>query len=288
MMGCPQPSACIQVLETIGGIQAVFPELAGLRELEQPPPHVYDTWRHTLDVLSRLEQVLSVLAVGFDPEAASNIYTALVSHRLGRYRQQLTAYLADELSEGRTLRSMLFFAALYHDAGKSHTRFIEDEGRIRFFEHDRVGAEIIESEGSGLHLSNPEITWLSRVVHYHLRPLLLAQGDDLPSRRAIYRFFRQAKDAGVAVCMLSLADIWGTYGPGMPAAVWSRQIDVARSLLEAWWEMPAEIVTPPIYVNGHELMQAFSLHAWPAGGEIAGRYSGGCSNGGNPGPPTGD
>lgn len=268
MMDCTQPSVCMQVLDTIGGVKVIFPELDALRELKQSPPHVNDAWIHTLDVISWLEQVLSVLAVDYDIDSTQNIYTAMVSHRLGRYRQQITTQLAGELSEGRTLKSMLFFAALYHDVGKSEAQHTDPDGRIRFFDHDRVGAEIIDRRGRWLHLSNPEIVWLNRVVRYHLRPLLLAEDGGHPSRKAIYRFFRQAKDAGIGVCILSLADVWGTYGPGMPAEVWSRHMEVVRSLMEAWWERPAEVVTPPMYVNGRDLMLELSLQPGPLIGSL--------------------
>jgi poly(A) polymerase len=268
MMDCPQPSACVQVLDTIGGVKAIFPELDALRGLKQSLPHVNDAWIHTLDVISRLEQVLSVLSVGFDLDSTQNIYTAMLSHQLGRYRQQITSQLAGELSEGRNLRSLLFFAALYHDVGKPETRSTDPDGRIRYFDHDLVGAEIIDRRCQWLHLSNLEIAWLKLVVRYHLRPLLLTQDGVTPSRRAIYRFFRQAKDSGIGVCLLSLADVWGTYGPGMPAEVWGRYVEVVRSLLEGWWERPAEVVTPPIYVNGRDLIEEFSLQAGPIIGKL--------------------
>lgn len=265
---CPQPSACINVLDTIGGLSVVFPELDALRGLKQSTPHVHDAWHHTLDVLSRLEQVVSILTAGFNPDSASNLYTAVVSHRLGRYRERITTQMVSDLSEGRTLRSLLFFAALYHDAGKPETQHADMDGRIRFFDHDRVGAEILGRRSHWLHLSNHEIDWLKRVVRYHLRPILLGYRDELPTRRTIYRFYRQAKDAGVGVCILSLADVWGTYGPGMPVEVWSKQVDVVRSLLEAWWERPTEIVTPPMFVNGSDLMAEFSLLPGPIIGKL--------------------
>jgi tRNA nucleotidyltransferase domain 2 putative len=43
---------------------------------------------------------------------------------------------------------------------------------------------------------------------------------------------------------------------------------VTRALLEAWWEQPEEKVTPPVLVNGHDLMQAFNLTPGPEIGQL--------------------
>ncbi|MGW8250615.1 MAG: CCA tRNA nucleotidyltransferase [Anaerolineales bacterium] len=268
MFDSPRPSASILVLDRLGGMTVVFPELENLHGLAQSEPHVKDAWQHTRDVVARLEQVLGVLSGEFDAESASNLYSGMLSLRLGRYRQQIQKDLQRQLSEGRSIRSLLFFAALYHDVGKPLTQTYEESGRIRFFDHDRVGSEMIVARSQRLHLSNPEVSWLSRVVRHHLRPILLAQNAGLPSRKAIYRFFRDVQDAGTDVCLLSLADVWGTYGIGMPQGVWDRQIEVVRAMLEAYWEKPDEMVSPPVYVNGRDLIQEFSLQHGPTVGKL--------------------
>src|SRR5207249_10193980 len=44
-----------------------------------------------------------------------------------------------------TLFRSLVFAALFHDVAKPVTARVDETGRIRFNEHDRVGAEITEA-----------------------------------------------------------------------------------------------------------------------------------------------
>ncbi len=264
----PQPATCLRALDLIGALPGVLPEILALRDLPQSPPHVLDAWRHTLDVLARLEMVLSALAEVFYPEAASNLYTGELSLRLGRYRRQITEYLTTELSEGRNLRGLLFLAALYHDVGKSVTAQTDAAGRIRFLNHDQVGANIISQRGRGLHLSRPEIDWLSQVVRNHMRPILLAKIDSGLSRKAIYRFFRATGTTGVGIILLSLADSWATYGAELSQDVWRKQVDTARALLEAWWENLQEVVQPPAYINGHDLISSLGLQSGPEVGEL--------------------
>jgi poly(A) polymerase len=268
ILDSPQPSTSILVLDRLGALTVVFPELEALHGLAQSAPHAEDGWHHTRDVIYRLEQVLSVLSGEFDVESASNLYTGMLALRLGRYRQQIHNDLLRQPSEGRSIRSLLFFAALYHDIGKPHTQRMDELGHIRFFDHDRVGAEIISNRSHKLHLSNIEVSWLTQAVRHHLRPILLAQNDHLPSRRAMYRFFRDAKEAGLEICLLSLADVWGTYGVALPQRVWDRHIEVVRSLMEAYWEKPGEAVSPPVFLNGRDLMQEFSLAPGPTVGKL--------------------
>jgi putative nucleotidyltransferase with HDIG domain len=215
-----------------------------LKGVEQAAPHIHDVWTHTLEVIGKLEALLEALAPEYDPDKAANLMLGLAVLRLGRYRQQLTEHLTTMLTPDRSVRSLLFLAALYHDVGKPSTRKVDEKGRLRFLTHDEVGAAMASRRAKALHLSNAEAERLATIVRHHMRPLLLAQLDELlPTRRAIYRFFRDCGPAGVDICILSLADVLGMYGTTLPQELWAKHLDVVRVLLEAWWEKPAERVT---------------------------------------------
>jgi poly(A) polymerase len=152
---------------------------------------------------------------------------------------------------------------MYHDISKPATRSVEANGRVRFFEHDLQGAQVAHARALAMHLSTAEAERLKTIVQHHLRPMLLAQAGEATSRRAIYRFFRQTGPAGVDICLLSLADFLGTYGAALPQVGWSKHLDIVRLLLEAWWEKPHEVVTPPRLINGQQLMAHFGLKPGP-------------------------
>ncbi|RPI87790.1 MAG: HD domain-containing protein, partial [Chloroflexi bacterium] len=177
-------------------------------------------------------------------------------------------HLAASLSGDRLLDTLLLFAAIYHDAGKPQTRTVEKNGRVRFFNHDELGEKIIAKRARALRLSNVEIEHLSKIVRHHLRPMLLANTGQMPSRRAVYRFFRDTGASGVDVCLLSLADVLATYGPTLPADTWSRHLDVVGTLLEAYWDHPEESVTPPPILNGSELIEETGIPPGPLVGKI--------------------
>lgn len=268
MLEGAQPATAIRLLDMLGALQYVLPEVAVLKGVAQSPPHISDAWDHTLEVVQRLDQVLAVLAEDFDQEKAANWALDFISVQLGRYRTRLAAHLVDPLNVDRSLRGLLFLAGLYHDAGKRSTQCQDEHGRIRFYEHERVSTELATERARQLRLSNAEIDRLALIVRNHMRPLLLAQSNAQPSRRAIYRYFRATGPAGVDIGLLSLADGLATYGPTLARETWAQQLNVVRTLYAAWWEQPEQTVSPPALVNGRDLINIFDLKPGPEIGQI--------------------
>ncbi len=265
----PRPAASIRALDMLGALAHVLPELEILKGVEQTSPHVHDAWEHTLSTVRSLEKLLAVLDPDLDLETDANVYTAPVFRHLGRYRRQLKNYLETDLVIDRQVHSLLFLAALYHDIGKPGSSQLEEvSGRIRFLKHEHEGAEVIVERARQLRLSNAEIAWLETVVKEHMRPTWLAREETGPSNRAVYRFFRDAGEAGVGVVLLSLADLLGTYEHTLPQMRWERQLEVARALLDAWWEQRNERVDPPALISGHDLIRKFDLQPSPLIGEL--------------------
>ena len=145
---------------------------------------------------------------------------------------------------------------------------------MRFLGHDDLGAQIAADRGRALALSAAEVSRLEKIVKAHMRVHFLAntmgpmkaggfthevpEGDRL-SRRSIYRFFKSTGDAGVDICLLSLADLRGTYETALPQALWKAELETCRALLEAYWEKSEEVVSPPRYLSGHDVIEAFGL-----------------------------
>ncbi len=269
ILGGKQIATALRALDMIGALPRVFPELAALKGVTQSPPHIEDVWNHTILTVQNLEKILGLIGVlEHDPDAAGSLTAGLVVLRLGRYRQQIHTHLQTSVSPDRPWQALLFLAALYHDTGKPETREVDENGRIRFFGHEQVGTDLIAERINALRLSNPEISRLKAIVRHHMRPHLLAQVDQLPTRRAIYRFFRDTGEAGVDICLLALADVLATYGTTLTQDTWNHYLDVIRELLEAWWERPEESVNPPALLNGHDLIELFRLTPGPQIGQI--------------------
>ncbi len=264
----PKRSASIRALDLLGALNPVFPELMPLKGLQQSAPHLFDVWEHSLHVLDGLEKVMMALAPEYPSEGASDLQSGLIVLSLGRYRQQLSQHLDSEIVMERPRRALLVFAALLHDAGKALTRSIGEDGRIHFYEHEARGAEMIAELADALHLSNAEKELLVTIVVNHMRPMQLTQTGELPTRKAIYRFFRATGDAGIDICLLSLADLLGKHGSEVPEDKLRAHLDTLRALFEAYYEHPEESVSPPILLNGDELMSEMNLKPGPKVGEL--------------------
>ncbi len=95
--------------------------------------------------------------------------------------------------------------------------------------------------------------FVSTLVAEHLRPVQLAQAGEAPTRRALYRFYRDLGEACPAVLLLALADAAAARGPSMTPEGWSRQVAYMNSLLVRSREEEG-IVHPPRLLSGHDIM----------------------------------
>lgn len=263
----PKPATCLRALDMLGALEPVLPELAALKGIEQSLPHRYDVFEHTLKVLEKLEVALSVLAEEYGQEGAGDLHSGLVVLSLGRYRQQISQRLRQELVPGRPLKALLFLAALHHDSSKLPEETSGEEDPMRFGGHEQVGAARMRARAEALHFSNDEIERLVSIVNQHSQPALMLL-EAPPTRRAIYRYFRAAGEAGVETCLLSVADVMGKYGPELPRTELQDRLDMVRALLEAYFEHYDQIIDPPSLLSGDELMSALGLAPGPDVGRI--------------------
>ena len=267
-----QASASVRALEMLGVLHHILPELEATKGVAQPEPHVHDVWEHTLQVLSALDEILAALAPGYQAEQTGDLFTGLLVLRLGRYREQYAEHFSKLLNTDRSVRGLLFFTALYHDVAKPHCITKDENGRIRFWGHDEKGAEMAAERARVLSLSNDEIERMTAIIKNHMRIHFHTsrkdgEGKD-PSRRAIYRFFKDSGEAGLDLILLALADLRATHGNNLKQETWTAALDVCRIFLENYWERPEEVVSPPKLIDGNEVMRELNLAPGPRVGDV--------------------
>jgi tRNA nucleotidyltransferase/poly(A) polymerase len=262
-----RPTRALRVLDHLGIMTAILPELEALRDLKQPPPHAYDALEHTLAVTERLGQLLDVLADVHDQDAGGDLVLAQASYRLGRFREQIRTLLLTELSVGRNRRQLLYFAALYHDAGKPGSQGDGEAGTLTFHGHERLSAEMVVERARQLRLSGREVDYLDQVVRHHMRLEWLEREEKITGR-AVYRFFRDAGEAGVDAVLVSLADCLGKYAGAPPEDAWARRVEAARQLLQAFYEQRAQCIDPVDLVSGSDLISLLGLQPGPVIGRL--------------------
>jgi tRNA nucleotidyltransferase/poly(A) polymerase len=272
MLGGPRPDAALRAMESIGALAAILPELPALQGVVQAPPHVYDVWNHTLSAVRSLDEILGVVAFQAEPDRWNGLLAGILSGKLGRYRQQIIQHFDQPSRFERDRRSLLFFAALYHDIAKPARQYTGDDGRIHFTGHDESGATVVEERIRALKLSKAETSHIREIVRHHMRfPLLARAMEDQgtqPSKRAIYRFFRAAGTSGVELILLGLADLRGARGPFLSDQAWSAFVDTARILFDNYWGSPEQAVSPAQLLDGNDLMRTFGLDEGPVVGRV--------------------
>ncbi|MEK7873578.1 MAG: HD domain-containing protein, partial [Chloroflexota bacterium] len=112
-----------------------------------------------------------------------------------------------EAGDGHTRATLLKLVALLHDVAKPETRTVEPDGRIRFLGHHILGAERVQRIAERLRLGSRGVRLLALMVENHLRPAALSgDTDDMPTRRALFRDFRDAAAAAMDTLYLNAAD----------------------------------------------------------------------------------
>ncbi len=263
----PKVSSALRILEGFGLLEQLIPEVRALRGLAQPPHHL-DAWEHTLATMSWLETLLNVLAAEYEEDKGSNLLLGMASLKLGRYREQLSRHLEQTTVPGRRLRGILFLTALLHDCGKPSSQTTDSLGKLHFYDHDVRGAEIAYKRAKALALSNQEAEQVALIVRYHMRIHFMTSGKEKVTPRSIYRFFRDTGEAGIDLCLLSLADTLATYGVTIKSARWELELTICRQLLEAWFEQREKRIDPPRLVNGDDLIHQLQLQPGPLIGII--------------------
>jgi tRNA nucleotidyltransferase/poly(A) polymerase len=229
-------------LDTLDLLGRVVPEVNAMRGVTQSPPHAYDVFEHTLH------------AVGSADVVERENYMNLGE---GAFGTQLREHFSQPLSGGRTRREWLRFALLLHDMGKPATRTVDANGRIRYFDHEKVGAEMVGRVLRRLKCSNDEVDHVRTIIRHHMRPLNLALSGGATDRAA-HRFFRDTGDVGVDVVIHSWCDQRGT-GQGEDTEETVATHAVFARLLDRYYHARTQVISPPTLLNGDDIMQELGL-----------------------------
>ncbi|MBA7628873.1 CC-adding tRNA nucleotidyltransferase [subsurface metagenome] len=247
----------LSYLDELGLLTVVFPELAQTKGVEQPKEHFWDVFEHSLQ---------TVLAVDFLLRQGAWEYADGEVLAAVPWSGVLAQHFDREVSSGSTRKVLLKLAALLHDINKPQTKAIDAGGRMRFLGHAKEGAATVANMLERLRFSSKEIKLVETEVRHHLRPGQMSQ-DGLPTRRAIYRYFRDTGEAGIDILFLSLADHLATRGPNLDLAGWQEHTRLVDCVIGRHFEQE-NIVRPPKLVDGHDIINIFGVSPGPEVGEV--------------------
>ena len=239
-------------LDQSGLLSQIFPEIDPNRACAAEYYPGKGVWGHSLDGLKNLEWIFDHLKdeFGADHEAV-----------LDMIRRK------DKDTEGHPRAAIMKLGILFHDIGKAPTAK-KVNGRLRFWQHEYVGARIARRIAERLRFSANARQSVSGFVLAHMRPGSLAHAPEL-TERAKYRFFRDLGSAAVPMLLISLADRY-TYltdaergkGKDLHERVTK---DILRWHFQKLKETPAK---KKKLIDGNILMKALNLKPGPQIGEL--------------------
>jgi len=266
ILALPEPQDALNTFRAWNLEERFFPELADLRGIEQPSPHVYNAHRHSLVTLRWMSCIDALHRLDFTP--AGDLESAIF-HELAPYRRKLQAYLNHLLVPDRPRWLWLRFAALAHDWGKAATASLAEDGRVRFWGHEAISAELAGHWLERKHCASSEISFVSLVCKGHMRPIFLSQGERPPTRRSRYRFYRDLGNAAPGVVLLHLADYLATYGLSIEPDDLKRHLQFVSLMLEPILETDSQqYLAPKPLLSGSDLIELFGLASGPRIGEL--------------------
>jgi len=247
IVSCDRAVAGFALMERVGVTAAVLPELLALRGVTQSDYHHLDAYDHTLTVLAE------AVELGRQPGRV-----------FGELGGELAAVLAEPLANELTRGVALRFGALLHDIAKSSTRSVAESGRVRFYGHDVLGAEMASEILTRLRASERLSAHVAALTRNHLRLGFLVDQRPL-SRRDVYAYLAACEPVEVDVTLLSVADRLATLGRNSERAVESH-LELAREILPDALAWRASRPRPPI--RGDLLGRAIGLRPGPELGRL--------------------
>jgi len=220
----------------------LLPELDACKGVDQPKEHNWDVFDHSIETVAAVDKLFSDIRTG--QNGLSEI----------PWTDELTNHFNEEISSGHSRMTILKIAALFHDLGKPSTKNIQEDGRMRFLNHSQEGAQMTKSLMTKLRFSGKEIKTAERIIELHMRPTQLSNNWEMPTHRAIYRYYRDTEDDAFDILLLSLADHLAARGPLLDKEHWSYHIQLIKYVMLKH-SQEQDVVKPPKLIDGNDLIE---------------------------------
>ena len=247
----PGAGASVRHLDGLGLLSMVVPEMDAARGVTQPKEHYWDVFNHMVETVGYVEKVAQA-----SPESGG-----FAIETVPRF-EFMNEHFAEVVSDGHTRLTFLKLAGLLHDIAKPATRTVECSGRIRFLGHHAQGAEVVENLLKRLRFGGKGVDLLKLMVQHHLRPGQMSPAGELPTGKAIYRYFRDVGAAAIDTLYLNLADYLAARESTLCPEEWAKHCGMIGHILREGLERKAPEV-PPNLLDGHVIMDTFSLGPGP-------------------------
>jgi tRNA nucleotidyltransferase/poly(A) polymerase len=223
----------LSLMDSLGLLTSLFPELEPLRGFAPGRYHVHDVLTHSIKTAGYIDDVLDDMRnISPDHDAA------------------VRAHLEEKLEQLVPRKAALRFACLVHDNAKPET-FSNADDHVRFHGHDSLGAEKAAFMCRRYRLSRGTEKAVTKVIKQHMRLFNLSTPGG-PSKNAMYRYCRDLGDALPESLVLAQADARATFEI-MPKEKFTDTTGPMAALLDYYYTKFLKVEAGPL-VTGQDLI----------------------------------
>jgi len=231
----------MEILFETDAIYSVIPYLEDIKKVkDQGKHHIYPLDKHTMKVYEYIDKILEHENpnISFDKELLSTIKSQIPEYQF--------------LGEFGT-KEALKLSALLHDIGKPKTMKIDQKG-ITFYEHDKVGEDLIKEIAKELSFGEGLSRFLQKMVRMHLRIFYLRESFENLSPRAYGKILREAQEDIYPLMILTIADALGSNDDEATMVLLEKTI---RSILDFKTKNISKDLKP--LLNGEEIKSMLNI-----------------------------
>lgn len=241
-------------LDDLGLLCRIIPELHFAKEVDQPREHYWDVFNHTIESVGEVELVTDRHET---KESMCDVY----------WDDRIEKYFRCPLTLGYDRRTFVKLGALFHDIGKPHTKTNDEFGRTRFLGHGKRGAAIAGRRMRLLRFSSKAIKFVELMVGHHQRPFQLTNSSNPPTKKAIYRLYRDLGIEATGILFLGLADYRAARGPLLDIEDWERKVQIVNHALVTYKEWNKKTKRARL-LTGDDLINIFRIEPGPQFGPL--------------------
>ncbi len=237
--------SALRIADSLGMLTLIVPETAVLKT--QPGASALpDGFALALNTIEHLARILNTVSPRRTDETAAQFTLGTLVMAFDRFRKPLQTHIEHVYADDRTHQALLILMLLL----------------------DSADVDTVEARGFALRLSNPERERLTALVRRREHFAALADYEAELDPLTVYRYWRDAGEAGVDIILLDLARTLARGGVSISQDGWLRRVDHAGTLLYGYFQRRTEWIDPPALINGRELMAALHLKPGRMVGEL--------------------
>ena len=256
-------SKWLREMDSLGLLTQIIPEIEHTKGVSQPKEHYWDVFNHLIESVNKIEEIFEY-CLSKNPQnttIGTQFMSQIPTH------PTIDCHFNSIAGNGHTRVTASKLACLLHDISKPETKTIEETGRIRFLKHAEKGAKISEIILKNLKCSNSLINIVSSQILYHLRPGQISQKSEMPSEKAIKKYYRDLGTVAIDTLYLNMADYLAAKGPLLEQSDWEKYCLVINDILKNGLNknIPDKI---PNLISGQDIMNRLNLDPGPLIGNI--------------------